>query len=286
MACGTIGGQLIAVGAGDDRTFAFDFLSSTWRADLAPRPFPGGDHAAAVLDGKLVLFGGLGMSAGKVQIYDPVTDLWSVGADMSWLARGASCCVLNGQIHVAGGVAGGLTVPLHSAYDLALDTWTPQAPMTIPGGVAYAAGASDGTHFYVFGGRGGDGSPAPGLGLVQVFELTSGTWQTSADVGTVYPELPAGRAGTGAALWYKGEFYVFGGETSDADPDPEATPDKVFAQVQVWNPTTLTWRREADMKVARHGLWPVTFEGRAFLACGGEANGDATSAVVEVFSRQ
>src|SRR5207302_289069 len=76
-------------------TLAYDLSTGLWRSDLASRPYLGDHHAAEVINGKLYLFGGLNVfgpkvAAGKVQIYDPVTNSWSLGAPMPWAVGSVS----------------------------------------------------------------------------------------------------------------------------------------------------------------------------------------------------
>ena len=286
IASGVLDGKLITLSETHPNTYAFDLLLGGWVGNLAQRPFPGGQHSAEVVAGKLYLFGGTGSAAGKVQIYDPQANSWSLGTDMPWSARAACSAVIEGRVHLAGGLVGSQTVGLHASYEPATDQWTPLPPLRSGLEVGFAAGGSDGERFFVFGGRAGDGSPAHGFDFVQRYDPTLSSWATSEDVGSSLAPMPSGRSSTGRALWYRDEFHVFGGETSDADNDPEATADKVYPQVQVWSPATGLWRREADMPTARHGISPTLFLGRVFLAGGGVENGSSRSNALEVFSRQ
>lgn len=66
VAGGVIGGRLYLVGESSSKTLSLDMGTGSWRSDLALRPFPGGHHAAEVINGELYLFGGIGASAGVV----------------------------------------------------------------------------------------------------------------------------------------------------------------------------------------------------------------------------
>ena len=286
VSAAAIDGQLYVVGAGSAQTLAYDLLAGGWTSGLATRALAGGHGSCEVVDGKLYLFGGLGGAAGKVQIYDPVLDQWSPGADMPWAGWGVATCVIDGAVFAAGGLAGGQTVAYAARYDPGLDLWTAIASMPNATKVNHAAAGSDGASFFVFGGRAGDGSPTPGETFLQIYDPLFDSWETSEDLGSSLSPMPAPRGGTGRAVFDGGEFYVFGGETSDADSDGDATPDKVFPQVQVYDPLANSWRSEASMSTPRHGLSPVLFQGRIFLAGGATENGSAPSPVMDVFSRQ
>ena len=65
---------------------------------------------------------------------------------------------------------------------------------------------------YVFGGRKGKNVVGPGYDYVQVYDPKTNTWASS-DNGTMKP-LSDPRGGMGKALYVKGLFVMFGGETN------------------------------------------------------------------------
>lgn len=72
-------------------------------------------------------------------------------------------------------------------------------------GVDHAAGGTDGTDMYVFGGRNlGVNFPDQGLDLVQIYTVASDTWAYGIP-------MQFGRGGMGAAPFVDGVFYVIGG---------------------------------------------------------------------------
>jgi N-acetylneuraminic acid mutarotase len=87
----------------------------------------------------------------------------------------------------------------------------------------------------------------------------------------------------GKAVFFRGEFYVFGGETLD---DPDANPNNVYDRVDVYNPATNSWRLEATMPNARHGIFPVLYQGHMFLAGGGTQSANSQSRFFDTFTRQ
>ncbi len=282
VSAAVIEGQMYLVGEGNAATFAYDILGNTWRSDLAVRPFNGNHHGSEVVAGKWYLIGGLSSGAGRVQIYDPVLDSWSSGATMPWSGGSVATCVIDGLIYAAGGIVGSSTVNNVAVYDPLLDTWT--ALPSLPSGVNHAAASTDGERFYVFGGRQGPNMPQPGFDDVQVYDPMTASWDSSdAPLSDLEP-LPEGRGGTGHAVYYRGEFYVMGGETNDPG-DPSATLDRVYPQVYAYDPLTHTWRRDADLPTARHGIYPVRFQGRILVAGGGVIFGNSQTTELEVFRR-
>lgn len=284
VAAGVIGGTMYLVGEGASATFAYDVQNRQWLSNKATRPLVGHHHAAEVVDGKLYLIGGLsGGSEGQVQIYDPVANSWTTGAPMTWSAGSLSTAVIGGKIYAAGGITtGGWTVGNTAVYDPATDSWTELAPMP-DGGRNHTAAATDGTKFYLFGGRRGGNFVANGYDSVMVYDPQSDTWTWSGGQGSTLAPLPEARGGMGKAVYLRGEFYVFGGETLD---DPDANASGVYDRVDVYNPLANTWRSEARMPSARHGIFPVLYQGHIFLAGGGTHAGFSQSILFDTFTRQ
>ncbi|MCB0339287.1 MAG: IPT/TIG domain-containing protein, partial [Bdellovibrionales bacterium] len=269
VAAGIIDGRLFIVGEGSDDTFAFDFATGTWTT-LAQRPFHGHHHAAEVYDGNLYLIGGLEHgSEGKVQIYDPKSDTWSLGADLPLATGSGSSALIEGKIYYGGGIfSNSITVPYSFVYDPKLDQWSQIADM--PVGRNHAASISDGSKWYIFGGRGngsGDGNyVAEGFDDVQIYDPASNSWEWNYDPGSLIPALPQKRGGMGKAVFFQGEFYIFGGETTPQGSGQVA--GNVYDRVDVYNPTTNSWRLDAPMSFPRHGIFPLLYNDRILLPGG------------------
>jgi N-acetylneuraminic acid mutarotase len=206
---------------------------------------------------------------------------------MPWNGASCSTALIDGLIYVAGGIVDNLyTTDEVAAYDPALDTWSaPLAPMVDARN--HAAAGTDGSKLYVFGGRGpGSGDTnvlANGFADIQIYDPQTDTWESSNDVGSSLAPMPFGRGGTGKAVYSQGEFYVFGGETLNG---PGAAPGGVFDRVDVYDPVANSWRLEASIPTPRHGIFPVLFESRIFVAAGAKTAGNGQSSKLEVFTRQ
>ena len=285
VAGGIIGNTAYVVGESNSATLAYDLGRNTWRstAALAVRPFTGHHHTAEVINGTLFLFGGLGAGAGKVQIFNPASNSWSLGADMPWAGGSSSSALIGGKVYVAGGIVGSTTTNRLACYDPSTNTWTELAAM--PHGRNHAAAATDGTKLYVFGGRGagsGDGNTvANGFDTVQIYDPAANTWLSSLDAGSPLAPLPQARGGMGRAVFHEGEFYIFGGETSNG---AGATSNNVYNRVDIYNPTTNTWRQGAPLPTARHGIFPLHIGGRIYVAGGGTTAGFSSSTKLEVYN--
>jgi len=282
VSAGVIDGKLYLVGEPTAATYVYDLLAEQWLANGSSRTYVGHHHSAEVVGGKLYLIGGLdGGSDGKVQIYDPALDSWSSGADMPWAAGSVNTCVIDGEIYAAGGIVGSFTVNNCAVYDPVLDTWTPLTAM--PDGRNHAAASTDGTRFWIFGGRKGGNFVGNGFEQVFVYDPSLDSWESSDDLGTSLVPLPQARGGMGKAVWYQNEFYVIGGETLSG---PGATVNNVYDRVDVYDPATNTWRLDEPMATPRHGICPVLFESRIFLPGGGLVAGFSQSNEFDELNRQ
>lgn len=283
VAGGVVGSSLYLVGEGNSATLALNLGTGTWRRDLPVRPFVGHHHTAEVVNGKLYLFGGLGAGAGKVQIFDPATNRWTLGPDMPFAAGSSSSAVINGKVYVAGGIVGSATTDRVARFDPATNAWAAAAPM--PQGRNHAAATTDGSLLYVAGGRGagsGDANVvADGYDTLQVYDPATDRWRSSADPASGLPALPQARGGTGRAVFSGGEMYVMGGETATG---AGATSRKVYQRVDVYNPQTRIWRSGTPMPTGRHGIHPVLVGNRITVAGGGVQAGFSSSGVVEVYT--
>ncbi len=290
VASAVIDGKVYAVGDASNGTFVYDIATNTWTSK-APRPYPAKDQLGQAANGKFYVFGGVNAPAGfkvamnKVQIYDPATNAWSLGADMPFPTFAASTTVIGGIIFVAGGVTNGpdntlVTTDQVAKYDPATNAWTMLASMKQ--GRNSAPGGTDGSRFFIFGGRTGGDEPGNGFDTVQVYDPATNSWISSLDAsgpGALLAELPQARGGIVTAPFYNGEFYVIGGETKDGTG---ATANNVYDRVDIYNPSTNNWRQGPSMLTARHGMSPVLAGNRIFIAGGGVVAGKSSSSLLEV----
>src|SRR5260370_25293738 len=141
-------------------------------------------------------------------------------------------------------------------------------------------GAPDGSLLFVLGGRTGANVVANGFDTVQVYDPVADAW-TSTESGSGLAPLPGARGGMGKAVFWGGEFYILGGETLNGSL---ATPPNVYNRVDIYNPTTNTWRLGPVLPTGRHGIFPLFQSGRIYVAAGGVQAGGSQSAVLAVFN--
>ena len=204
---------------------------------------------------------------------------------MPFATGSASTALIDGLVYLAGGIVGSSTVTTAAVYDPGTNLWSMIPPM--PLGRNHTAAGTDGAKLYIFGGRGpgsGDGNVvAVGFDDVQIYDPETGTWACSCHPGSPLPPLPQKRGGMGKAAFYGGEFYVIGGETTSQGTGQVA--GNVYNRVDVFDPATQSWRLETLLPTARHGIFPLVYDGRVFVAGGGTQAGSSSSKVLELFAR-
>jgi N-acetylneuraminic acid mutarotase len=281
---GIIGNQLYLVGDGSPTTLAYNLSDNTWSNTVAlpERPYQGSYHAAEIIGRKLYLFGGLGSSAGKVQIYDPTANSWSSGSDMPFATGASTSALIGDYAYVVGGTNGITSTNQAARYDPLTNSWSNIAPMPYPR--SFAAATTNGQKLYVFGGRGptsSDPSAAEDMDTVQIYDPATDSWSTSLDSGTAIPAMPHGRSKISKAVFVMGEIYIIGGATqSDADPLAE----QAYSQVDIYNPTTQSWRAGVPMPTARYGSFPLLIANRIYVAAGNLQSDTTQSAQLEVYN--
>ncbi len=272
VATGIISNILYVVTDTSTSTYALNLSTAVW-STRAARPIFDNHCAGEVVNGKFYVIGGVGSGAGKVQIYNPASNSWTIGANSPVAVGGASSCVINDEIYYGGGIFNNVyTTNQHAKYNPASNSWTVLAPM--PQGRNHAPGGTDGKRFFVFGGRGpgsGDNnSLANGFNTVQIYNPSNNTWISSLDPGSTLAPVPQARGGCWKAPYYNGEFFVMGGETLNG---ANATVDGVYDRVDIYNVAKNTWRLGPTMITGRHGIAPQIAGGRIYVPAGASHSG-------------
>ena len=156
---------------------------------------------------------------------------------------------------------------------------------SMPVGRNHAAGGTDGTNFYIFGGRGpGRGNtniPANGFDDVMMYHPIGDFWESTTFAGSPLARLPQARGGQGKAVFYDGKFSVIGGETVNGAGAPA---QHVYNRVDIYDPALNSWSLGATMPTARHGIFPISALGRIYVAGGGTQAGFSSSAKFEIYT--
>lgn len=116
----------------------------------APLPSPRTEVAAAQLQGKIFLVGGLGRSGNLFEEFDPGKNIWRRRASLPRPPHHVGTAAIGGKIYVIGGYLSGRgPVDTVYAYDPSADKWQTRTPMPtargaltvgIIGGKIYAVG--------------------------------------------------------------------------------------------------------------------------------------------------
>jgi len=261
--CGVValGDEIVVVGGYDDAVTIVDLVEAyrpstdTWRT-LAPLPEPIHHPNVVVLDAKLHVAGALG--AGFVQqnvhwIYDPATDDWTEGTPLpaARAVGAAGAAVLDGVIHLVGGLRMSQSVALHSTYDPSTDAWDalPDAPHARD----HLGMAAVGSVLVATAGR--DGGLSSFVAATDLYDPAIG-WLTGA-------EIPTPRGGAAAAV-LDGALHVFGGEGNAGDPSG------VFATHDSYDPETDSWTTHDPMPSPRHGTGAATLDDTIWIPGGAD----------------
>jgi N-acetylneuraminic acid mutarotase len=116
----------------------YDVANDSWTTKK-PIHYPVDTYASAVVDGKIYVIGGFeglyhGVPIGYTQIYDPVTDKWSLGALLPEIVRHAAAGATTGtlapkRIYVIGGGPDMVATNFTQVYDPENNSWTMGAQM-------------------------------------------------------------------------------------------------------------------------------------------------------------
>lgn len=146
-------------GPGAGSVNVYDPASDRW-AQAGTMENPRALMGAATDGAHIYLVGGQssgGTASGRLDIYTIADASWSEGPSLPTARAGATAALLNGALHVAGGVSldSMKTYDLHDIYDTASKSWRAGRPM--PTARHSPASAVVGGKWYVFGGGVGAG---------------------------------------------------------------------------------------------------------------------------------
>ncbi len=87
----------------------YDPNTNTWTATGSMHTARAGHNAALLTDGKVIVIGG---GAKSTEVYDPITGIWTVGAETRFPSHNGIALLQNGDILAVGGDPDGLTAEL------------------------------------------------------------------------------------------------------------------------------------------------------------------------------
>lgn len=268
-----MGGRTIdssGVGGPLDKNEAYDPATNTWAARRAlPAPVRG--HMAAPFNNKVYVFGGnTGSYQRSVSIYNPATDVWTTGAQMTAArAYGAAVTVeAKGRIYVIGGDNGGSTASKYlsnaMSYDPAANIWDAgTVPMVSGEATSMFAACLAGTKITIFPGQKWDTANNRDALNSYVTQVLDTATRTIASVNTL-PPSPVVRTQAGASF-VNGKIYVIGGA-------------EAFRSVDVFDPAGVAWEEgNAPIPAFLDGANMAVLGGKLYVVNGGNSQGPSSS---------
>ncbi|WP_437850211.1 kelch repeat-containing protein [Sorangium sp. So ce363] len=239
------------------QTVRFDPATRVW-APGAPTIVSRQMNTATVTplaDGRVLVASGDGNVDGggeKVEIYDSVTDTWTLAAPMNVPRSHAKATLLqDGRVLVTGGDRQSQRMSAE-IYDAATNTWTRVASMRWSRSSHEATLLLDG-RVLVLGGRGSGGDD---MKAGEIYDPASDTWTSTGEMVELR-EYPS------AALLADGRVLVMG------LPSPSGANDGAFA-AELYDPASDTWTLAPALDV-RHqsAVMERLHDGRILIAGGG-----------------
>jgi N-acetylneuraminic acid mutarotase len=204
--------------------------------------------------------GGFGGEA-RLERYNPLAEQWETLADMPAGRHHLMAATYNESLYIFGGAQAPGWEPTNTVwrYDPATDTWGEVGVM--PEQRLAGAAVTLGDKIYVAGGVGG------GEALLE-FTPSSSQWRLLP--GPVQAREHVNAVAFGDELWLLGGRWAGVGE---------------LATVEIYNPTSETWRAGPTMNVARAGFAAAVVQQQLMVA-GGEViiNGRETLASLEILA--
>ncbi len=187
-------------------------------------------HCAIATNKKIYVFGGWNGTTlnATTEIYDPTTNIWSVGAGIPTPARGM-CFALgsDSMIYAIGGKNSTSTTTNVYRYNPITNNWISRNGIAV--GVWEAAATTANGKIYVFG---GDGA----LGSTRIYDISKNSWT----FGTKIPKPVMQHA---AICGNDGKIYIIGGRSTQTS--------KPWGAVQIYDPITELWTVGTNMKIPK-----------------------------------
>jgi len=226
--------------------------------------------SASVVAGKIYTIGGCTQAVyqeylSTVEAYDAATDTWTRKADMPTGRARLSTSVVDGKIYAIGGSphphADLSTVEL---YDPTTDTWTTKADM--PTARCWLSTSVVNGKIYAIGGK--IESSATMVSTVEEYDPMTDIWTKKADMPTARMALSTNVV--------NGKIYAIGGVATGGGAGPS------LSTVEVYDPSTDSWTRKADMPTARANLSAGMLNGKIYVI-GGSTGWSTVFSTLEVY---
>jgi len=221
--------------------------AARWRT-RAQMPTPRDGLAVVEFRGLIYAIGGVDNDGvtGKVEVYDPQTDSWTVRRAKPVPVAFAQAVAVGDKIYVPGGIGSDQQAQdVLEIYDPAQDRW--ETGETLPRALGAYAAAAQGENLFLFGGFDGQAY----LNSVYHYDVQSGRWEER-------KPMTQARGFLGAAAM--GDLiYVVGGLDGDSES----------RRCDIYDPASDTWTPRAWMHAGRGGLALVAVREHLYAVGGG-----------------
>jgi len=268
-----VDGQVVVIAGVDDGPStlglvqAYDPFAGTW-SDWPSLPVAVHHPNVATLDdGTIAMLGALDAGfrpVAEAWVLRPSATAWEAVTPPPQLVGSAATAVLEGKVHVVGGLGETSAVAWHQVWDPTTDAWEalPDAPR-----------ARDHLAFGVVNGElvvtaGRQRSLSAFVDATDIYAPSTG-WRSGAPI-------PTPRGGVAAAV-LNGRLHVVGGEGNGDDPDG------VFATHEAYDPGADAWERLPDIPAPRHGMGAVQVDGVLWVPGGAPVDGFGATDVNQGF---
>jgi hypothetical protein len=199
-------------------------------------------HTATLLaNGEVLVTGGMTTNfaiLGSAEIYNPANGMWTVTGSMS-IGRFAFTATLlpNGEVLVAGGETSSTScLATAELYDPSTGHWKSTGSMTQPR-CSHSATLLPTGEVLVAGGVGSLYNSADTSAIAELYNPSTGTWQTTGSLNT-------SRASEGAVLLENGQVLVAGGYSTSNGTTTG------LASAELYDPSKGSWKLTANMQLA------------------------------------
>jgi len=246
-------------------------LAQGWWETKAPIPTARGYLSTCVVDGKIyAIGGGFNASTGSknVEVYDPVTDSWTIKNNLSEPMCASSTTQVNGKIYIIGGASSPLGTVYSSVYEYDPVTEVLIRKQDMPTGrLTLSTSVLNGKIFAIGGAKSTSNYQAEKT--VEEYDPATDTWKSKADMLTAKAFL--------STAVVNGKIYAIGGASTKLGP--------VLITVEEYNPTTDTWTQKADLNTARGWLAASEVNGNIYAFAGAsDADSNPNISSIELYN--
>ena len=219
----------------------YDPITNTWET-LNSMSVARAGLASAVLNGKLYVIGGEGLSS--VEFFDPLDGKWTAGVDLSSVVYNGTAITINNKIYLVGGVnSSNQNISQVISFDPSASQWTSKANMPT---------ARHGMKLVWFENRawaigGNNGIPA---NKVESYDPATDTWQT---------ETLLTAAMQWSVAWVANERIYVGGGFSGTS---------YLNSTEVYDPVTKNWLATGNFPEIKYAADAVVLNEKAYVIAG------------------